>query len=374
MRKGTQERNRARALGKKLCPPIFLGMVLVGLILNGCATPPAPKGEERVWPLPPETPRIRYLDTIGDEKISTLWGEAIMSWIDRLLGDSQGGGRKLRKPYGVAIDSQGRVYVADAGMAAVWVIDEGAKDKKAAVRLVGRSGGVRLNQPTGVAVAEDGRIYVSDVVLDKVFGFDPEGNLKVVIGKEGDFYNPAGLAIDQKGKRLYVADAGHHCIQVFDLEGKRLFVIGYRGKDSGLFNYPTNLFVRGGRLYVTDTMNFRVQILDLEGKFVHAFGEIGDGPGQFSRPKGIAVDGEGHIYVVDAAFDNFQIFDEKGRLMLSVGHAGYDRGEFTLPAGIFIDEEDRIYVVDSYNRRLQIFQYLGNRYKERMERETARKK
>lgn len=369
----TEKRNRARA-GGRLWLLGFWAMASVGLILASCATSPTPKKEEKVWPLPPELPRIRYLESIGDEKISALWGEAITSWVDKLMGETKGWGQKLRKPYGVAVDSQGRVYVADPGMAAVWVIDEREKEKKARVRTVGSSGSVTLSQPTGVAVAQDGRIYVSDVSRHQVVGFDPQGEPKVMFGQSGDFFKPAGLAIDQKGKRLYVADSGHHCIQVFDLEGKRLFVIGYRGRDPGLFNYPTNLFIRGDRLYVTDTMNFRIQILTLEGKPIYTFGEIGDGMGQFSRPKGIAVDSEGHIYVADAGFDNFQIFDEKGRLLLFVGHAGYDVGEFTLPAGMFIDEEDRVYVVDSYNRRVQVFQYLSGRYKERMERETTGKK
>lgn len=374
MGKGIKRKDKIRALGR-LELRAFWGMALMGLILASCATAP-PSKVEMVWPMPPDPPRIRYVESIDDQKISSLGGEGITSWMDRLLGDAQGGGRKMRKPHSVTVDRQGRVYVADPGMAAVWVIDDQEKDKNARVRLIGTSGQGRLSQPVGVAVADDGRIYVSDVIQDRVFCFDPQGNLQRVIGKKDDFYNPASLAIDQKGKRLYVADAGgyHHAIHVFDLEGNRLKVIGYRGNKPGLFNYPTHLFIRGDRLYVSDTMNFRVQVLDLEGNFLHEFGEMGDGWGQLARPKGVAVDSEGHVYMVDAAFENFQVFDEKGRLLVFVGHAGHGPGEFTLPAGMYIDEWDRIYVVDSYNRRVQVFQYLGGRYKEQAEREASRQR
>lgn len=355
--------------------PLFLFVVLAALgggIFHGCATAPPPKPVEIVWPAPPETPRIRYVKEIGDEYISELWGAGLSTWVDRLLGESRGWGQKLRKPYGVAADAHGRVYIADPGASIVWVLDERPSAGKDRMRTLGGSGQGRLNQPTGVAIAQDGRVFVSDVILDRVYGYDPEGNFQLAIGQKDEFYNPAGLALDDRSKRLYVTDPGHHRIQVYDLDGKFLFTIGKRGGEEGQFNYPTNLFIRGDRLYVTDTMNFRVQIFDLEGKFLDTFGEIGDSLGQFARPKGVAVDSEGHVYVADAAFNNIQVFDDKGRLLLFIGGAGFGPGQFNLPAGMFIDDQDRLYVVDSYSRRVQVFQYLGKRYKELLEREVTR--
>lgn len=328
---------------------ILLG---AGLALwSGCAPQIVEPPVELVWPNPPETPRIRYVRTLS--RVSEFGSTGSRAWLESLFGEETSG--TLAKPYGVATDREGRVYVTDSGQGIVWIFDE--KNKK--VSFLGDSGQGRLAQPIGIAVDQRGTVFVSDVKLNRVYGYDKEGKLAVAIGQKNELANPSGLALDQTSGRLYVADPRGHRVRVYNsADGKFLFEFGKRGDKDGEFNFPTNLFVRSGKLYVSDTGNFRIQIFDLEGKYLKKFGTAGDSPGQLARPRGVAVDSEGHIYVADAAFDNFQIFDEEGRLYLFVGAAGHRPGFFWLPAGLHIDERDRVYVVDSYNRRVQVFQYL----------------
>jgi len=324
----------------------------VGLGLwAGCAPQIVEQRVDLVWPNPPETPRIRYLRTLS--RVNEFGSMGSRAWLESLFGDEASG--ILAKPYGVATDNEGKVYVTDSGQGVVWVFDE--KGKK--VSFLGDSGQGRLAQPIGIAVDQRGTVFVSDVKLNRVYGFDKEGKLIVAIGQKDELANPSGLALDQVSGRLYVADPRSHRIRVYhSADGKFLFEFGKRGDKDGEFNFPTNLFTRNGKLYITDTGNFRIQIFDLEGRYLKKFGSAGDSPGQLARPRGVAVDSEGHIYVADAAFDNFQIFDEEGRLYLFVGAAGHRPGSFWLPAGLHVDEKDRVYVVDSYNRRVQVFQYL----------------
>ncbi|OGQ80531.1 MAG: hypothetical protein A3F90_16715 [Deltaproteobacteria bacterium RIFCSPLOWO2_12_FULL_60_19] len=335
----------------------------VVVLLAGCAPQAVEKPVDMVWPNPPETPRIRYIRSLSqvDE-----FGRSGRSWLETLFGEDVSGA--MSKPYGVATDQEGRVYVTDSGQGAVWVFDE--KEKK--VSFLGTSGQGQLKQPIGIAVDDRGIIFVSDVVLQRVFGLDREGNLVVAIGKKDELINPSGLAIDRASGRLYVADPRAHKIRVYNsADGSFAFEFGKRGKEDGELNFPTNLFIGNGKLYITDTGNFRIQIFDLDGKYLKKFGDVGDGPGQLARPRGVAADSEGHIYVADAAFDNFQIFDEEGRLYLFVGAAGHRPGTFWLPAGMHIDNEDKIYVVDSYNRRVQVFQYLGEKYRAKVAKTKA---
>lgn len=331
-------------------------LFILALTAVSCAPPMADKPVDLVWPNPPETPRVKYVRSLSRaNEFGTTGNRALLEY---LFGQDVSG--TMAKPYGVATDRKGRVYVTDSGQGAVWVFDEGNKK----VTFLGTSGQGRLAQPIGIAIDNRGIVFVSDVRLQRVFGYDQEGNLAVAIGKKGELANPSGLAIDGSSGRLYLADPRSHKIRVYNSsDGKFLFEFGKRGDQDGEFNFPTNLFVRDDRLYITDTGNFRIQIFDLEGNFLKKFGTAGDSPGQLARPKGVAVDSEGHIYVVDSAFDNFQIFDDEGRLYLFVGAAGHRPGYFWLPAGIFIDERDRIYVVDSYNRRVQVFQYMGKKYR-----------
>ena len=305
-----------------------------------------------VWPLPPDTPRIRY---IGELHGSANYAKKKGRWRKFLVGTEQETGLSLKKPYGVVTDSRGRMFVSDTGLGAVLVFDEREKE----VRALGNNGRVRLVTPIGLALDERERLFVSDVDLDQVFCFNIDEEVVLALGRVEGMKNPAGIAIDKQRHRLYVADSHLHQILVYSTDGRFLERWGARGTGEAEFNFPTNIAVdHNGLVYVVDTGNFRVKILSPEGALVGQFGEVGDSPGSFHRPKGIALDGDGHVYVTDAAFNNFQIFDSGGQLLLFVGSAGQAAGDFWLPAGIHIDGRNRIYVVDQINRRVQVFDYL----------------
>jgi DNA-binding beta-propeller fold protein YncE len=319
------------------------------------ASPVVPR--QLTWPLPPETPRVRYIDTYhgaDDFKPPKKTG-----WKTLLLGDDEASrpSDMLVKPYGVAVSDAGRVYVTDTAARRVFVFDPEIKK----VSFLGESGQGKLMKPTGVAVDDDGKVFIADATLNRVFGYGPAGNLVIAIGHDGELQAPSGLATDRDRKLLYLADSSKHQILCYStVNGSSVRSIGRRGSEPGEFNFPTNLFVDAkGQLYVADTLNFRIQVFGPDGRFLRAFGVQGDAAGTFNRPKGVAVDSEGHIYVADSSFNNFQIFDPDGTLLLSVGSGGREAGEFQLPAGLFIDSLDRIFVADQGNSRVQAFQYLA---------------
>lgn len=307
-----------------------------------------------VWPLPPDPPKIRYVDALhGTADYAKKHG----SWRRILLGEEPDPGISLVKPYGAATDALGRVYVSDTGAGAVLVFDPRTRE----VGTLGTKGRVHLVTPIGIALDELGRVFVADAGLNQVFCFDSSDDVLLALGRDEGMKNPTGLAVDKKRHRLYVADSHLHEILSYSTSGQFLARWGSRGSGNGEFNFPTNLALdAAGNLYVVDTGNFRVQILDPDGKFVSSFGRAGDGFGSFHRPKGIAVDSKGHVYVADAAFNNFQIFDREGNLLLFVGSVGREVGSFWLPAGLHIDDKDRIFAVDQLNRRVQVFQYVGD--------------
>jgi len=317
--------------------------------------PSPPKPISLVWPLPPEQPRVKYLALYRGEIDFDRKKESKFKAL--LLGPEEAKPMSvLVKPYGVAVNKEGVLYVTDTVQRKVFVIDPAAKT----VGYVGDSGQGKVLKPIGVAVDDEGRVFVADVSLNRIFGYDADGNLIIAIGREGELESPSGLAIDRQRKLLYVADSRKHVVLCYSsVDGTFVRQVGAPGKDPGLLSFPTNLFVdRQGLVYVADTMNFRIQIFDQEGKFLKAIGAAGDAPGDFSRPKGVGVDSEGHIYVADANFHKFQIVDDEGRALLVIGMPGRDPGEFLLPAGLFIDDQDRIYVADQGNARVQVFQYL----------------
>lgn len=339
---------------------IAAALAAIPLALGGCTGGAEQAREEEtpelVWPLPPEQPRIRYVRSISSKK--DIGAKDKVSLTSRILGEEDNTPfERMKKPYAVHADKDGRIFVADTGWGKLLVFD--VANKK--FDMWGRSGPGALTQPLGVTSDSQGRVYATDGVQQRVVVFDRDGKFVLAAGRKGELERPGGIVVNEALGRIYVADVKRHHIAVFDMTaGNLVATIGERGVEPGQFNFPTNLAIdRDGKLYVVDAMNFRAQILDPEGNALKTFGQIGDGPGSFARPKGIGVDPDGHIYVVDAAFNNFQIFDSDGALLLYVGAVGREPGQFWLPAGAHVDAQGRIYIVDQYNWRVQVFQYLG---------------
>ncbi len=109
-----------------------------------------------------------------------------------------------------------RLLLADSGNFRVQLLDlEGHCHQ-----VIGQKGDGAgdLSLPKGVAVDSDGHIYVVDAHFENVQIFNDQGQLLLAWGKEGggvgEFILPAGIAIDNLD-RIWIADAGNRRIQVF---------------------------------------------------------------------------------------------------------------------------------------------------------------
>ncbi len=309
-----------------------------------------------VWPLPPDKPRIRFLESFSNN--FDIEPRKKLSWVDRLVGKPDPNVPEyFLRPSGVAADSRERVFIAAAQVATVFILD---RQRRTVLRLRGDRG-VFFKNPLGIVVDAQDNFYVADPVLRMVLKFSSEGHLLATIGPQAGLRNPTFLALDEPRHRLFVVDSHLHQVLVFDLGTLNLVRrVGRRGEGEGEFNYPVGIGVaRDGTFAVSDTGSCSVQVFSPTFVVLRRFGKQGTRPGDFVRPKGVAFDSEGHIYVVDAAFNNFQIFNQQGQVLLFVGSYGQQPGMFNLPLGIYIDRQDRIYVSDQLNHRVQVFQFLG---------------
>jgi DNA-binding beta-propeller fold protein YncE len=308
---------------------------------------------ELVWPLPPEDPKIQYVGSIATPEDLGITKSFFGRVLEFLFGKSE---QRVQQPYGVAVDNEDKIFVADSAQRVIHVFDVPAR-KYSSIRGAGNR---EFEFPVGVAVDGHGRLYVSDAEGRRIFVLDRAGRSLITISD--GLQRPAGLAFNATNQSLYVVDVVRHEILVYDASGKLRFSFGGRGGENGRLNFPTNIAVdRKGVVYVTDALNFRVQIFAADGTFLSSFGRTGDALGDLPRPKGIGVDSEGHIYLVEGLYDVVNVFDHRGRLLLTFGGAGAARGEFWLATGLFVDSQDRIYVADSFNSRVQLFQYLPDR-------------
>jgi DNA-binding beta-propeller fold protein YncE len=346
------------------------------------ATPAAPAAPVKtpdfsnvVFPSPPAITRLKYLDYFSAQKQeapSQAKKEKVkVSWMDRMAGVSADSSKnpnvakprfQLLAPYGVAVDSKGRLYVADTKVGAIFVFNTDTDD----LELIKHGTHAKFGSIFGLAMDDNDNLFVSDGEYHHVLVFD--ATHKLVAGFGDDVMkDPNGMAIDAENRFLYVADTQLDQVLVYDADTYKLLRrIGTTGKDHtltdpGNFSKPTNVALdKEGNLYVTDTLNDRVEIFDADGTFIRTFGKNGDGPGDFARPKGIAIDADGHVWVADAMLNRVQVFTPLGGLLLAFGSFGILPAQFQALTGLTIDKNNRVFTSEQMLGRVQMYRYTTN--------------
>ncbi len=327
-----------------------------------------------VFPAPPAIPRLKYLDYFSAERPDIPQpGKAKpkASWMDRMAGTSpeadKNGGHKVRfqllAPYGLAVDSRGRLYVADTKVGAIFIFNTENND----VELIKHGVQAKFGSIFGLAMDDNDDLFVSDGELHHVLVFNAKHELQTGFG-DNVMKDPNGIAIDTENRFIYVADTELDQVLVYDADSYKLLRrIGTTGKahtltDPGDFSKPTNVAVdKDGNLYVSDTWNDRIEVFDADGVFIRTWGKNGDGPGDFARPKGIAIDSDGHVWVADAMLNRLQVFTPEGRLLLGMGGFGILPGQFEALTGLCVDTKlHRIFTSEQMLGRTQMYRYITN--------------
>ncbi len=118
-------------------------------------------------------------------------------------------------------------------------------------------------RPQGIAIDAEGRIFVADACNHRIQVFDGQGGILRVWGSQGsgpgELYYPYGVQLAPDGT-VYVAEFGNHRVQKFTADGRSLGCWGVHGRQEGRLHAPWAL-VRDSRgsIHVLDTNNHRVQ-------------------------------------------------------------------------------------------------------------------
>ncbi len=167
--------------------------------------------------------RVYVLDRGGVESLKhrvTVYaatGEFI-----QVIGARGHGPGKFNHPNQLAVDTEGQLYVLDAGNFRVQVFD----DRGAYLRSWGRLGRQMgdLARPRGLAVDQQSNVYVTDSVYQNFQIFNQLGQLLLNVGgggvdMPGQYALPAGIAVDETG-RIYVVDQMRRKVEIFRLLAK----------------------------------------------------------------------------------------------------------------------------------------------------------
>ena len=250
--------------------------------------------------------RIRKI--AADGTVSTLAGG------DAGMADGDGTTARFNTPSGIALDTQGTLYVADTANNRIRRVtplgnvttlagqsDAGMRDGPAHDAL--------FNGPLGVAVDTSGRIYVADSYNDRI-RLIAAGQVTTLAGDapgfvdgplvEARFDTPSGITVDNAG-RVYVADTGNDAIREISPRGDvRTLTVSL----SEPLRAPTGITTDArGVLYVSDEWGRVVEITPSAARVV-----AGSSPGfrdgigqdaQFRRPAALASPEPGRLIVAD---------------------------------------------------------------------------
>jgi uncharacterized protein (TIGR03663 family) len=320
--------------------------------------PPAAAAEAAVQESPYEKGRV---DHAADQQI----GEAGVS------GTAPG---QFTYPRAVAVDSGGRIYVADSGNNRVQIFDSngtflrqwGSTCKLDTGEGCQGDGRGQFNEPWGIAVDGQGNVYVSDTWNHRIQKFDNQGNFVTMWGQFGStggelgqpalFYGPRSVVVGQDGN-LYVVDTGNKRVQSFTPGGDFVAQYGGSGVVEGRFDEPVGLAQdAGGNWFVADTWNRRIQKFDPQFNFVTQWPVDGWVSQSVVNKPGLAVDGARNVvYAVDP--DNYRVlaFSTDGAFRSTFGQYGGDAMSFMLPTGIAVGSDGRLYVADGDGHRIMGF-------------------
>jgi streptogramin lyase len=158
----------------------------------------------------------------------------------------------------------------------------------------------------GIALDSTGRIYIADTYNGRVVRIDGmHGANWTSFGtwgsSVGQFMDLSGISVDSHG-RIYVMDTGNNrLVRMDDMHGTNWTTM------SGLTQYVTPVaFDASGRIYVADPGNKRiVRMDDMKGTNLTTLTQSPAINGyiySFQSPIGVAVDHAGKIYIADAVY------------------------------------------------------------------------
>ena len=254
------------------------------------------------------------------------------------------------KPSQITVDINNHYYIASFLTGMIVEMDPNFNIVKNHFPL-----GVKIKKPFGVAVDKEGYIYISDFMNDVVLKLNKLGIIEGKIGFKGigpgGLLGPEYLLFDDE-ENLYVVDSGNHRINKYRKNGDILFSFGSAGTGKGKIIQPAGMYYFNNKIYVCDRGSNKIMIFDKSGNYISSFGED-----KLNKPYDITRDRFGRFLILCER--QIWAYEEDNALWYVIDALG-DR----LKRGISIvtDKENNILITDYNTSRLFVLSHERERY------------
>lgn len=266
---------------------------------------------------------------------------------------------QFNQPRGVVVDDQGRLYVVDSGNQRVQrftpdgIFDmsfgsTGSEPGQFAPYPNGPGG------PNGIAIGSEGNIFVADTWNHRIQVFSPDGeplrqwgtyfdagdDPQLETEHPGGFYGPRGIAIHDG--LVYVTDTGNERVQVFTEQGEFVRMFGSIGSDLGQLSEPVGIAVTtDGTVLVADSNNARIARFTTDGQPLAPWPVSAWEEQQYFEPY-LTIDAESRVYASDSADGQVIVLSSDGQPLTTI-----EDPELAAPYGLALaDDGNLLYVSD----------------------------
>lgn len=252
----------------------------------------------------------------------------------------------LNTPFGVAVDGNGNLYIADTWNSRL------IKETVTSGGYVESTIPVGTPYPGAVAIDGNGNLYIADPSSNLVLKETVSANgYSEMVLQTSTLDYPDALAVDGSGN-LYITDSGNNRVLI---EASTATGYAETTLPTSALAYPNGIAVDGnGNIYIADTDNDRVL---KEGVSLSGYTES-TLPTSAIGPMGVAVDAGGSLYITDSFFQSFGFNSPANSVLketLSAGtyiESSLATSTLSEPLGIAVDSRGNVYIADTGNNRI----------------------
>lgn len=294
-----------------------------------------------------QPPQLPSLEAIQETATPTPTSPQMTVIAHEIWEASENKGAPLHDPFGIGIDRQGNVWVANERSNDFAIYSADGKF----IETWGTPGAAngQFASPEDVAFAPDGTFYVSDAGNHRVQQFAPDRSF---VRSWSDAGNKSGpLATAETAEHLghpimikvapdgtiYVSDDERNVIERYSRDGEWLNSLG-----SGILAGPGGVaFAADGSVWVADYGHELLQVFRPDGTLLRTAGIPGTSAHRLNVPNALAFDDAGRLYVPTSTI--VEVFDPSLRLL---GHSRRSEGGYSSQVEIELGPNGRIYTTD----------------------------